>query len=358
MSATRQRVLAGVLAVLGLLAGVVLFDVLGTVFFAITVAYVLAPLHGWLVERGLHRWWASVAATAVAFVGIVLLFASFGFLIYRRQADLLAILRNFPESFTFDAFGIAYTIDASVAITFARENLSEVALAVARAAPVLILKTTLFALLVFALLVGRRQAQTALIAPIPYAYRDVAAAFHERTRETLSAIYVLQAATAAATFLVALPLFYLLGYELFITLALLSGFLQFLPIVGPSVLVGVLAVYQASLGDATGAVLVAVLGVILIGWLPDALVRPRLARHTADLPGSLYFIGFTGGLLSLGPVGFIAGPLVVALLVEAAEMLAAEVNGHGDENGHRNGADGHRSETDEHGNGDGQQKAG
>ena len=62
------------------------------------------------------------------------------------------------------------------------------------------------------------------------------------------------------------------------------------------------------------------------------MVRPRLARHTADLPGSLYFIGFTGGLLSVGPIGFIAGPLVVALLVEATELLASEVNGHGSEN--------------------------
>jgi predicted PurR-regulated permease PerM len=54
--------------------------------------------------------------------------------------------------------------------------------------------------------------------------RPVAAAFHERTRETLFAIYVLQAATAAATFLVAYPFFRLVGYEFDLTLGLIAGF--------------------------------------------------------------------------------------------------------------------------------------
>jgi predicted PurR-regulated permease PerM len=81
--------------------------------------------------------------------------------------------------------------------------------------------------------------------------------------------------------------------------------------------------------DVAGAILVFAVGGLVVGWLPDAVIRTRLARETADLPGSLYFIGFTGGLLSVGPVGFIAGALVVAFLVEASELLAAEVNGHG-----------------------------
>ncbi len=44
--------------------------------------------------------------------------------------------------------------------------------------------------------------------------------------------------------------------------------------------------------------------------------RPKLARYTTGLPASLYFVGFTGGVLTLGVIGFIAGPVVIALLVE------------------------------------------
>ncbi|WP_276299203.1 AI-2E family transporter [Halorussus lipolyticus] len=329
MPATRQRVLAGVLALLGLLAAAVLFDVLGTVFFAITVAYVLVPLHERLVERGVPSWWASAAATTIAFVSVVVLFASFGFLVYRRRTELVGFLLDLPESVTVELLGSVYTIDAGIVTEVASEYLAVVALALARLAPVLALKGTLFALLVFALLIRRGQARRALLGPVPREYRDLASAFHERTRETLFAIYVLQAATAVGTFLVALPVFYLLDYQFYLTLALVAGFLQFLPIVGPSFLVGLLAVYRLTANEIAAAIAVLVLGGVLVGWLPDAVIRTRLARETADLPGSLYFVGFTGGLLSVGPVGFIAGPLVVALLVEASELLAGEVNGSG-----------------------------
>ncbi len=327
MSPSRQWVLAGVLTLLGLLAAAVLFDVLGTVFFAITVAYVLVPLHERFVRRGVPSWWASAAATAVAFVSVLLFFASFGFLLYRRRTEMVGFLLDLPESVTVELLGAVYTVDAGVVTEVTREYLGVVGFTLARLAPVLALKGTLFALLVFALLVNRGQARRALLAPVPHAYRDVAAAFHERTRDTLYAIYVLQAATAAATFLVALPVFFLLDYQFYLTLALVAGFLQFLPIVGPSFLVALLAAYRVTADDLVGALLVFVVGGLIIGWLPDAVIRTRLARETADLPGSLYFVGFTGGLLSVGPIGFIAGPLVVALLAEASELLAAEVNG-------------------------------
>ncbi|WP_158058160.1 AI-2E family transporter [Halorussus halophilus] len=329
MSGARQRVLTGLFAVLAIVAAAVLFDVLGTVFFAITVAYVLTPLHRWLVERGVSRWMASAVATVVAFVGVLLAFLSAGFLLYRRQTELLALLGDLPESLTFELLGFVYVLDASVVFQFVRANTRDFALAIARLAPVLALKFTLFALLVFALLVRRKQAHRALLGLVPPKYRDIAASFEDRTRETLFAIYVLQAATAAGTFLLALPVFYVLGYEFFVTLALFAGFLQFLPIVGPSFLLAVLAAYRVTVGDVPGALLVVVFGGVLVAWLPDAVIRPRLAQETAHLPGSLYFVGFTGGLLSLGPVGFIAGPLVVALLVEAAELLSVEVNGEG-----------------------------
>lgn len=329
MATSRQRVLTGLFAVLSVLAAAVLFDVLGTVFFAITVAYVLTPLHRWLVERGSSPWMASAVATVVAFVGVLLTFLSFGFLLYRRQRELLALLGDLPESVSLELLGFVYVLDGSVVFQLVRANLRDFALAVARLAPILALKFTLFALLVFALLVRRKQTREALLELVPHQYRDIAESFEDRTRETLFAIYVLQAATAAGTFLVSVVVFYVLGYEFFLTLALVAGFLQFLPIVGPSFLIAGLALYRVTVGDVPGAILVAVFGGVLVAWLPDAIIRPRLARETAHLPGSLYFIGFTGGLLSLGPVGFIAGPLVVALLLEAAELLTEEVNGSG-----------------------------
>jgi predicted PurR-regulated permease PerM len=180
--------------------------------------------------------------------------------------------------------------------------------------------------LVFSLLHHQGDTRRAVLAVIPPTYRSVADALDQRARDTLFALYVLQAATSLGTFLIAVPVFVLLGYSFPITLAFLSAILQFLPIVGPSLVILGLAIWHVVFGDPTAALLVILVGGLLIAWLPDLLIRPRLASETADLPGSLYFVGFTGGLLTLGPIGIIAGPLAIALVIEMASLLSAELN--------------------------------
>jgi predicted PurR-regulated permease PerM len=182
----------------------------------------------------------------------------------------------------------------------------------------------LFTLVVYAALRRPHTIRRALLRPVPGRYHDVVLAFHERTRSILYAIYVLQAAVAFGTFLIGYVTFVLLGYESAFTLAVIGGVLQFIPILGPSFLVAALAGVEILAGDVTGAVTLLAVGFVVIGFLPDALIRPRLARLTTGMPGSLYFVGFTGGVLSVGIVGLVAGPVVVALLAEAVSLLTDE----------------------------------
>jgi predicted PurR-regulated permease PerM len=321
---SRRRALVGLLAGLVVLAGVVLADVLGTVFFAVTVAYLLAPVHRRAVARGLAPRPASALVTLGAALAAAVPLEAMAYLAYRRREILLDVLASLPDRVLLDLPSGTVVLT----LTFLTDRLSvwgqEAVVAAARAAPTVALQATLFAFLVFALLVRQRDAADALLAVVPTGYHDIARALHERTRDTLYAIYVLQAATAVATFLLAYPTFRLLGYEYAATLSVVAALLQFLPVVGPSLLVVGLALVEFAAGAVGDAVLVAVVGLVVVAGLPDVLVRPRLAQETADLPGSLYFVGFVGGLLTVGPVGIIAGPLAVALVAEAIALLAAE----------------------------------
>jgi predicted PurR-regulated permease PerM len=227
---------------------------------------------------------------------------------------------------TVELLGLVHTVTLEEALVFVQSVASTLAQQAATAVPVLAIKLTLFALLVFSLLYNEERLRVATISVVPYAYRDVVVALHRRTRETLFAIYVLQAATAVGTFLIALPVFYVLGYAFPFALATVAAVLQFVPIVGPSILVAGLAAFHLAVSELPQAVAVALLGGVLVAWLPDILIRPRLASETAHLPGGLYFTGFVGGLLTLGPVGVIAGPLAVALVVEVASLLSSELN--------------------------------
>jgi predicted PurR-regulated permease PerM len=322
----RRYVLGGALVVVSLLAAAILASVLGTVFFAITVGYLLSPVRRRLLDRGLSRWWASAITTVGAFGATVLATLPIVVVVFLRLETAIAALGNVPRTITIEQFGFTYTVTFEEAVEFVQALATSLASAAATEVPVLLIKLTLFGLLVFSLLYNEERARIAIIAVVPRTYRDVVRALNRRTRETLFAIYVLQAATAVGTFIIALPIFILLGYGFPFTLATLAAVLQFIPILGPSLVVFSLSLYHVAVGQLPQAVAIFVIGGVLIAWLPDVLIRPRLASETAHLPGGLYFVGFVGGLLTLGPVGVIAGPLVVALVLELAGLVSTELN--------------------------------
>ncbi|QIO21573.1 AI-2E family transporter [Haloarcula sp. JP-L23] len=323
---TRQRtyVLAGLLVALSLLTTVLLSSVLATVFFAITVAYVLFPLSEWFVRHGLSKRLAAAVTTVIAFVGGSLVLVPPAAVLYRRRRDLFAFFQQLPDSVTIVVGGFRYPINIEKTLAGLSESLRAVAVALASETPIIALKIVLFTILVYAMLWRPSAPGEVLYRTIPRPYHDLVTRFHERLRGTLYAIYVLQAATAFGTFLMAWAVFGMLGYKSAFSLAVVAGILQFVPVVGPSVVVVAIAAADVVTGDVVGALLVTVLGLALVGFLPDAVIRPRLARYTTGMPASLYFVGFTGGVLSLGLVGFIAGPVVVALLAETANLLAEE----------------------------------
>jgi predicted PurR-regulated permease PerM len=319
----RRYVLAGLFVLVGLATAALLSRVLSTVFFAITVAYVLYPLRQWLGRRGLMPRLAAGVCTLLALLVAVALVAPIGAVLYWRRGDLFAFFQQLPSTYTLEVGEFAVELDLDAYLLLARNEVGDLALEVARAAPVLALEAFLFVLLVYGLLVWPERLRGALLRPVPPSYHDVVISFHERTKGTLYALYVLQAATALGTFVVAWALFWLLDIPQAFALAALAGLLQFIPVLGPSVLIIGLTVVEALAGNVAEAVLVAVTGLVFVAFAPDAVIRPRLARLTTGMPASLYFVGFVGGVLTVGVVGVIAGPLIVALLAECVDLLSA-----------------------------------
>jgi predicted PurR-regulated permease PerM len=320
----RQQVLGGLLVGTGLLTLVLLADVIETVFFAITVAYVLYPIRRELYSRGVPRRVAAALAATVGFVFAVAVVTPIVVALYLRRDELLKFLQNVPGEQPITLFGMTYVVDVSQLLAQARDAVIDAGVNIAGAAPVLALKGFLFVILLFGLLLRPGNVRRAAVRIVPGEYHDVVFALHHRVRDTLYALYVLQAATALGTFVVAYVVFWALGYDAAFSLSIFAGILQFIPVLGPSILVAAIAAGQLMAGEVVAAVLVVVFGLVLVGFLPDAVIRPRLATVTTGMPASLYFVGFTGGTLTIGVVGVIAGPLVVAVLVEVVELVTDE----------------------------------
>lgn len=319
----RGRIAAVLLGVIAFTA-VMLTRVLATIFFAVSLAYVLYPFERRLADRGIPDRIAAALITTSAFLATVLLLVPVFLVAFRRRQVFVDFLSDLPEQLELVVLGMTYVVEVDAVVPVVSRVLQDVAVAIARATPVLAAKLFLFAFLLYATLLRPEGVRDAVFGVVPASHHDDVVAFHERVRGTLHGIYVVQAATAVLTFLIALVVFYLLGYRAFFTFAVLAGVLQFVPVLGPSLLVAGIAATDYLTGAPTRAVVVLVVGFVVIGALPDVILRPRLAHRTTGLPASLYFVGFTAGALSFGAVGIIAGPVVIALLLEAVELASAE----------------------------------
>jgi len=313
-----------VLALVGLtvLSAVVLAEVLYTVVFAITVAYTLFPFRQLLVDRGYSRRIATVAVTGVAGLVIVGAVVPVAYVLYRRRSTLLDLGRSLPDTIPIAVGELSYVVRTTPLIAAAGDLLREAALSVASAATVLSLKALLFAIVVYGLLARPGSVRRVAIGLAPPSVHGALERYHERIRATLVGIYVVQAATAIGTSLTAYAVFALLGYDAAITLAIVAGVLQFVPVIGPSVVIITLAAVDLVAGNAPRAATVLIVGLVVVGFLPDAVIRPNLAAVAGELPITLYFVGFVGGVLTIGPLGFVLGPLVVGLLVETVQLLS------------------------------------
>lgn len=324
MLLNRRRLLGTLLVAVAALAAVVLAEVLRTVVFAVTVAYVLYPVRQQFVERGVSRRIACVVTTVIAFVAAVLLVVPLLYVLYRRRAELIDILERIPDAVPISVGGFDLTIEMVPYVAAAEAWVRQAALAVAAAAPRLVLELVVFTFLVYGILYRPGAVGTAVFGVVPVEYHDIPTRLHERTRETLYSIYVLQAATAVGTSVLAFVVFWGLGYGSPVLLAVIAGVLQFIPIVGPSVLVVALAAGDLLIGETTRAIAVLVLGLVVVSFFPDAVIRTQLADWTGRISPGLYFVGFVGGILTLGAVGLIVGPLVVSLLLEVIDMLSED----------------------------------
>ncbi|GAB7094503.1 hypothetical protein JCM30237_16560 [Halolamina litorea] len=316
------RILVVTLVALTVLSAIILAEVIYTVVFAITVAYALFPFRQGLLDRGYSRRVATGVVTGVAAFGILAAVVPTVYVLYRRRSTLLDVARSLPDTIPIEVGEFSYVLETTPLIGAAAATLRDAALSIASAATVLSLKGMLFAIVVYGILARPSSIRAIAVGIVPNSLHDALESYHERTHATLVGIYLVQAATAAATALVAYVVFLLLGYEAALTLAIVAGVLQFIPVVGPSIVIVGLAAVDLVGGNAPRATTVLVVGLVLVGFLPDAVLRPRLASVAGELPTTLYFVGFVGGVLTIGPIGFVLGPLVVGLLVETVELLS------------------------------------
>ncbi len=144
---------------------------------------------------------------------------------------------------------------------------------------------------------------------------------YQASFDILYTLYVVFIALAIITFFLAIPFFWVLGYSDFLLYSLLAALFQLLPFLGPSLIMAIVFIHQYILGDVLGMILTVVVGYFIVSALPDIYIRPKLLGKKAEMGWTVMFIAVFGGILIMGPWGFIFGPLILSLTKTSYDTL-------------------------------------
>lgn len=117
-------------------------------------------------------------------------------------------------------------------------------------------------------------------------------------------------------------IFWFLGIQGALLWAVLMGFLSLLPAVGAGLIWGPVAVYFLLTGAIWQAVTLVVFGVFVIG-LVDNIMRPILVGKDTQMPDYVVLISTLGGLAIFGLNGFVIGPVIAALFIASWDLFTS-----------------------------------
>ncbi len=151
-----------------------------------------------------------------------------------------------------------------------------------------------------------------------------------RTRELLTTfrgvavgVFLSTIATAAAQTVAALVGYLIAGLPGIPLLLLVTFVLSFVPAVGGGGTVAAAGLVLCMSGRVGMGLFLVVWGLAVVGTI-DNVVKPLVARDRAGLPTSVVFFAMICGLAVFGPMGLVAGPLILAFFRIAVGLLQEE----------------------------------
>jgi predicted PurR-regulated permease PerM len=119
--------------------------------------------------------------------------------------------------------------------------------------------------------------------------------------------------------------FYIAGVESVFLLTLLTACLSLVPFVGAAAVWVPVSLWLYFFdNNLLAAILLAVYGVTVIS-MADNIIKPLVLHGQSNLHPLLALLSVLGGVAALGPIGLLVGPMIVAFLQVALNILRREI---------------------------------
>jgi predicted PurR-regulated permease PerM len=115
-----------------------------------------------------------------------------------------------------------------------------------------------------------------------------------------------------------------IGYFMFglpnpLLLTVLTMVAGVLPVIGPWFVWVPIDIFLFLNGDNTRGMQLLLFGLFVINWV-DTLLRPMIMSKRADMNSAIALIGSVGGIYAFGFIGFVLGPLILAMFILLIEI--------------------------------------
>ena len=189
--------------------------------------------------------------------------------------------------------------------------------------PLLIgLQIIIFFLLLSMLLYYGEEIWDSLIRPLPDTVQAEIGRLAEIANKTIYSLIIIQISAAAICFSLAVPFFTLFGYSHVLLISTMIDLAMLFQLIGAQVFLFIFLFCTVALGDFRSTAIVVLIGYpLLSGWI-DFYYRPVMMSKRVAVHPVFMMIGIFGGVPFMGPVGFILGPVLVALMVTGFKIYA------------------------------------
>ncbi len=143
--------------------------------------------------------------------------------------------------------------------------------------------------------------------------------FIEISRATLKGTLVIALLQGTLTGI----LLWALGVKSSALLGVLATFFSLIPMLGPVLVWAPVAIVLLLLGQIWQGVILILVGTLLISLI-DNLLRPKLVGNDSGLHPLLVFISTFGGLALFGLIGFLIGPVIIAMFIAILHIYQTE----------------------------------
>jgi predicted PurR-regulated permease PerM len=300
---------------------VIYFPLAATIILGLTVAVVVQPLNRRLATRMTPARAAGLTTLLVAVVaGLVLSYVTAilieeGGAIIGMIGSITAWLSTIAPTDIISGAIVANAIDSMVLL------IRNAIIPLLTSVPFILFHAFILFLSVYLFLVKGPAIAHQVMMSLPGRLSESVGKISGLVVNTLYAIYIVSVEVAFISFIISLPVYYLLGYPGYLPLAIMTGLSMFIPIFGPLVVMIFLIFYNLATGDLTGLVVALFIIYPVVLWLPGGYIRPRLMGKRVSIHPVLMMIGILGGISIMGLIGLILGPLFIALMVGSYQIL-------------------------------------